>query len=98
MTLEGGSWSWPGRAPRGFGEPFEAAGSSDSRGRETEQAPAVGIFVYRSMKADGECPALGGSHTCLGVIVEGPRREIEVDDEGYVSLGLMECRLPPAIL
>lgn len=54
---------------------------------ETEQVPMFGIMLYRSMKAEGEHPLVGRFHTCLGVIVDGPRREIEVDDEGYVNLG-----------
>jgi len=49
--------------------------------------PASAVLLYRSMKADGDHPAPGRSHTCLGVIVEGPRREIEAVADGYVKSG-----------
>jgi hypothetical protein len=54
---------------------------------ETEQIPVAAIMLYRSMKPDGEHPSLGRTHTSLGVIVEGPRREVEADHEGYVDPG-----------
>jgi len=49
--------------------------------------PASAVLLYRSMNADGDHPALGRSHTCLGVIVGGPRGETEVDAGGYVNPG-----------
>jgi hypothetical protein len=54
---------------------------------EPESGPAAAVLLYRSMKADGDHPALGRSHTCLGVIIDGPRREIEADADGYVNAG-----------